>query len=223
MFVFLLILGCTNVWLLKKQAKFRKPIFAFYASSLTVIFFRVLLFMDQWIDYPTNIYVILLVSMPTYLFLIVGMSQVMLSVECILKYKNFETKESEVLSYVKKKEITERNNKLLSWIYIGIFIFSLGVIIGFSIYQIAYATKGDTQDKTYVSELPLAILNLIVWGFLLWSTCSFVRLINRRFGKDFKNAKLKLFSVLTVFSFSFLIRATWDLYIRFNLNMDFKS
>ena len=90
LFVFLFILGLTNVWLLNKQAKFRKPIFAFYASSLCVVFFRCFLFMDQWVDYKVNIYVILLVSMPTYLYLIVGMSQVMLSVECIIKYKNFE-------------------------------------------------------------------------------------------------------------------------------------
>ena len=54
--------------------KFRRPIVAFYASSVIVILLRVILFMDQWLDYPDNIYVILLVSMPAYLYLITGMS-----------------------------------------------------------------------------------------------------------------------------------------------------
>ena len=98
----LFVLGIVNVWLLNKQAKFRKPIFAFYASSLAVIFFRFLLFMDQWIDYPFNIYVIILITMPAYLYLIVGMSQVMLSVECIIKYRNFEVNQSDHRTYCKK-------------------------------------------------------------------------------------------------------------------------
>ena len=74
MFLSLLALGCLNVWLLHTMQKFRRPIVAFYASSVIVILLRVILFMDQWLDYPDNIYVILLVSMPAYLYLITGMS-----------------------------------------------------------------------------------------------------------------------------------------------------
>lgn len=74
MFLALLALGCINIWMLYTMKKFRRPIVAFYASSLCVVLFRVVLFMDQWWDYPDNIYVILLVSMPTYLYLITGMS-----------------------------------------------------------------------------------------------------------------------------------------------------
>lgn len=55
--------------------------------------------MDQWVNYPINVYVVMLVSMPTYLYLITGMSQVMLSVECIVKYKNFAIKETEGMSH----------------------------------------------------------------------------------------------------------------------------
>ena len=74
-----------------------------------------------------------------------------------------------------------------------------------------------------MAELPLAILNVIVWVFLTLSTCSFVRMINKRFGRDFANAKCKLFSVLTVFSLSFLIRASWDFYIQFHPDKDFPN
>ena len=74
MFLALLALGCINIWMLYTMKKFRRPIVAFYASSLCVVLFRVVLFMDQWWDYPDNVYVILLVSMPTYLYLITGMS-----------------------------------------------------------------------------------------------------------------------------------------------------
>ena len=131
MFFLLVVLGIINVIFLQKLAKFRKPIFAFYASSLCVISFRVVLFMDQWLHYPDNIYVVLLVSMPTYIYLITGMSQVMLSVECIIKYKNFSIKESEDLDFCTKKLKTKRNQKILKLTYIGILIFSLIVIIGF--------------------------------------------------------------------------------------------
>ena len=137
MFSLIFILGITNIWLLNKQAKFRKPIFAFYASSLSVIIFRIALFMDQWVHYPFNIYVIVLVSMPSYLFLIVGMSQVMLSVECIIKYKNFEIKETESGTMCKKQAKIDRNNKALKVIYFSIGLFSLIVLGGFAILQIS--------------------------------------------------------------------------------------
>ena len=67
------------------------------------------------------------------------------------------------------------------------------------------------------------MLNLVVWAFLMWSTCSFVSMINKRFGKDFAHAKFKLFTVLTVFSASFLIRATWDFYIKYHPDMRFEN
>ena len=48
-------------------------------------------------------------------------------------------------------------------------------------------------------------------------------MINKRFGKDFANAKIKLFTVLSVFSLSFLIRASWDFYIQFNADVKFEN
>jgi hypothetical protein len=71
-----------------------KSILIFYVSSLTVIFLRVLLFTDQFINYPWRFYVIMLITMPTFIYLITGLSQVMCSFEIIMKFKNLETNES---------------------------------------------------------------------------------------------------------------------------------
>ena len=76
-------------------------------------------------------YVVLLVSMPTYIYLITGMSQVMLSIECIIKYKNVSIEESEEMDFAAKRSKTKLNEKILNLTYIGILIFSCCVIVGF--------------------------------------------------------------------------------------------
>ena len=48
-------------------------------------------------------------------------------------------------------------------------------------------------------------------------------MINKRFGSDFANAKCKLFVTLSLFSISFLIRASWDLWIKWHPDMDLQS
>ena len=48
-------------------------------------------------------------------------------------------------------------------------------------------------------------------------------MINKRFGKEFAAAKFKLFTVLILFSASFLVRASWDIYIKFDPNMHFDN
>ena len=76
-------------------------------------------------------YVVLLVSMPTYIYLITGMSQVMLSIECIIKYKNVSIEESEEMDFAAKRSKTKLNERILNLTYIGILIFSCCVIVGF--------------------------------------------------------------------------------------------
>ena len=47
---------------------------------------------------------------------------------------------------------------------------------------------------------------------LAYTTCLFVRMLNRRFGEDeFSGPKCKFFTFLFVFSISFAIRGSWDL------------
>ena len=92
-FVMLMGFGIVNIILAFKIRKFSKPIITFYFVSETVIFFRVLLFADPFAKWNENFYVVLLISMPSYLYLIVGLSQVMLTLESIVKYKNFKIRE----------------------------------------------------------------------------------------------------------------------------------
>ena len=60
----------------------------------------------------------------------------------------------------------------------------------------------------------MALLNIFVWILLFLTTCSFVRMLNKRFGeKEFAGPKCKLFFFLCVFSLSFFIRGSWDLVV----------
>ena len=86
-------MGVANISLACNIRKFSKPIVTFYTVSELVIVLRMLLFADPFIDFGDVTYVVLLVSMPSYLYLLVGLSQVMLTLESIIKYKNFKLRE----------------------------------------------------------------------------------------------------------------------------------
>lgn len=86
-------MGIVNMCLALTIRKFSKPIITFYLVSELVILLRMLLFADPFIDWGDVTYVVLLVSMPSYLYLLVGLSQVMLTLESIIKYKNFKIRE----------------------------------------------------------------------------------------------------------------------------------
>ena len=55
----------------------------------------------------------------------------MLSIECIIKYKNVSIEESEEMDFAAKRSKTKLNEKILNLTYIGILIFSCCVIVGF--------------------------------------------------------------------------------------------
>ncbi len=74
-FVGLAVLGVHNSIRAYRMGKFKcKSILIFYVSSIVVIFLRVMLFTDQFIDYTWNFYVIFLITMPTFVYLITGLS-----------------------------------------------------------------------------------------------------------------------------------------------------
>ena len=96
LFTMLMVFGLVNVYLAQKIRKFSRPIVTFYLVSEMVIVLRILLFMDAlpgWEGWPDASYVILFITMPSYLYLLVGCSQVMLTLESIFKYKNFKLRE----------------------------------------------------------------------------------------------------------------------------------
>lgn len=92
-FSLLFVFGLVNMYLARKIRKLAKPMVTFYAVSQTVVSLRILLFIDPIVNWGDTIYVVILISMPSYLYLMVGLSQVMLTLESIVKYKNFKIRE----------------------------------------------------------------------------------------------------------------------------------
>ena len=105
-----------------------------------------------------------------------------------------------------------KNKRFLDISYLLLYIF-LFVILAFFLASMGYCLKKDCQfNGSYFGPLYLAILNIIVWILLAYTTFLFVRMLNRRFGEDeFSGPKCKFFTFLFVFSLSFAIRGLWDL------------
>lgn len=92
MFFLLALFGIANLVLVCKIQKLSKQIVTFYVVSLTVVSFRVALFADPLIDYAEYTYVIVFITMPSYLYLFVGLCQVMLTAESIMKIQNHKVR-----------------------------------------------------------------------------------------------------------------------------------
>lgn len=86
LFIGLAILGGHNI--LHKSASNSRSLFLFYVASLAVILLRIALFADVFLHYPYLFYVICLVTMPTFLEVITGLSLVMCNVELVLKFRS---------------------------------------------------------------------------------------------------------------------------------------
>jgi len=97
-FVFLDIFGCYNMMHAYKLGRLQSnSILTFYCSALIVITVRVILFSDVMFDYPTNMYVVCLITMPTFMYLVTGLSLVMGNFELVIKFRNIDlTKASQL-------------------------------------------------------------------------------------------------------------------------------
>ena len=182
-FTGLAIMGLVNICLALTIRKFSKPIVTFYLVTLTVIVMRMLLFADPLIDYSDSVYVVILVSMPSYLYLLVGLSQVMLTLESIIKYKNFKIREKETLTESDFKAKIKKNQRFLDISYLILYCFFF-IIVAFFVGAFFYCVESKCNfEGSYFGPLYLAAMNLIVWIMLIWTTCSFVRMLNKRFGE----------------------------------------
>ena len=86
-------LGIYNCYTAHKMGKLNsKSILVFYCSSIIVVTIRVLLFSDVFIHWFKYFYVIGLVTLPTFLYAIVGLSLVMCNVELVIKFRIIELK-----------------------------------------------------------------------------------------------------------------------------------
>lgn len=97
-FCLLFLFGLVNLYLARKIRKLAKSMVTFYSVSQIVVFFRILLFTDPVVNWGDTMYVVILISMPSYLYLMVGLSQVMLTFESIVKYKNFKIREDRAVT-----------------------------------------------------------------------------------------------------------------------------
>ena len=87
-------------------------------------------------------------------------------------------------------------------------------IIGFFTYYVVCELSDECEFQgSNTIALPLAILNFVVWVMLLYATCTFVHMLNKRFGEqEFSGPKCKLRTFLSVFSLSFFVRGSWDFF-----------
>ena len=124
----LAIFGIFNIWLAQRIRKSSRPIWTFYLFSGIVVILRILLFMDPFVHWRYETYALLLVSMPSYLYLLVGLSQVMLNFESIIKYKNFKIREEETLTKTALKAKINKNKKYvdISYLVLYFLLFALG-------------------------------------------------------------------------------------------------
>jgi hypothetical protein len=216
LFSILTVLALYNFILAGRLGRLKQTsILTFYVSAVSVLVLRVLLFMDPLIGWGPIIYVDMLISMPTCLYLITGLSQVMLSVECVVKYRNLAHSENTSIIVCERSNLIERNLKILKLCYIAIFSFMALIVLYFLCTAVLPSDKCITSSYSLV--LPIGIFNLMVWTFLMVSTISFVNQINERFsGHEYKFVKNKLIIILGFFSMSFLLRGLWNflLYIQ---------
>ena len=93
LFDILLVFAIINLVLVQKIRKNSKQVATFYFVSGTVVLFRCLLFADPLLDWEDYTYVIVFITFPSYLYIFVGLSQVMLTMESIMKIKNVKVRQ----------------------------------------------------------------------------------------------------------------------------------
>lgn len=69
--------------------------------------------------------------MPTFIYLITGLSQVMCSFEIIMKFKNLETNESQDKTSTEKTEIVKKNSQILKVLYLGLGFLMVIILLSF--------------------------------------------------------------------------------------------
>ena len=186
MFSALFAIGVHNLLRAMRLQKLgNSSLYMFYVSALSVICLRILLFADPIFEWPMSIYIGVLMSFPTILFMFVGFSQVMISIECVVAYKNLEHKENENLTVVERNARIEKNQNRLKKVYIGATITGVILALAFVVFTMVLLfgnCNRDSCDKTAQFTSLIGILNILLWVLLLFSTIKFIRAIRKRFG-----------------------------------------
>ena len=97
----------------------------------------------------------------------------MLSVGCIIKYKNLSNNENPDLTPDQKKSLFEKNKLVLTVLYVAISVLMLGIVVFFCAWA-GYCSEANgsrcTFDKPASTTLVVAIFNLVVWVLLVVAT-----------------------------------------------------
>ena len=151
--------------------------------------------------------------MPTFIYLITGLSQVMCSFELIIKFKNLEINESLSTNQQRKTKLVTQNSVMLYGLYWGIGITMVGILCSFIVWVSICSVTANTCNFSNSSSLllPISVLNILTWIMLLSSTLILMRMMNKRFGDSYRESQIKLIIYLSVFSLSFLLRGVWDI------------
>ena len=212
LFFFLVVFGVVNLLLVFKIKKLSKQVATFYFVSQTLVLFRVLLFADPLIDWTDYTYVIVFITMPSYLYLCVGLSQVMLTVESIMKIQNHKVRSLEEHNF---KQKLARNKLILDICYYILWAIIISMVVTFGYKEgVCVVKQNCIFEHTYMWPMPLAVTVVIVWIVLAFTTCIFVIMLHRRYSdSSFASPRRKLIGFLSVFSLSFFVRGTWDFII----------
>ncbi len=137
----------------------------------------------------------------------------MLTLESIVKYKNFKILETRAITPCELKQKMNVNKARLDICYYILYALFAIFVVGFvALYALCVTSECSFIKGSYVMPLELAIANIVVWIVLSICTFSFVSMLNKRFGSDeFRGPKCKLLCFLSLFSLSFFVRGTWDL------------
>ena len=88
MFIGLDVFGFYNIIIANRIGKLKtKSILIFYVSSIIVLTIRIVLFSDVFIGWGDNLYQIGLLTLPTFMYLLTGLSLVMCNFELVVKFR----------------------------------------------------------------------------------------------------------------------------------------
>jgi small neutral amino acid transporter SnatA (MarC family) len=87
--------------------------------------------------------------------------------------------------------------------------------LGYTIYLYSKSCALATCDKSYQFPMLIGIINVLLWAFLMYFSCTFITQLKRRFGKQYGRAIFKLTTILVIFSIAFLFRGTFNIVLHF--------
>jgi len=221
-FMYLITMGLTLIsGYFARQKLHNKAMLSLYVSAFAVLFLRIILFMDPLMNYCMETYVVLLISLPTYYYIVTGLSIFLMLLESILKYKNLLTNENIDLSPEERLRRIEKKLKMIDLIHWVPVILMVIITIYFTVREICCAINKCSEDyeaHAFVAYEPIIVCNFI--NFLLLATVAilFIRELNLRYGQSYSRAKNTVATYMTLFSLSYLIRGTDDIFLLIPLN-----